>query len=129
MLSWLSFLHPYCKYTRFPVGWYKYHLIAFRRYLASPIILCRINHALHRTPYGIAWHHFHSRTHTPVPRIATAFTGIVNSLVTDVLLPFASLLPFMGRNISGKFTILRRGTSCTVVVMNFLTLAVTRHDT
>lgn len=51
-------LQPYCKYTRFPVGWYKYHPIAvgpFRRYLASPIILCRINHALHRTPYGITF--------------------------------------------------------------------------
>ncbi|KAH7093958.1 gated mechanosensitive channel [Auriculariales sp. MPI-PUGE-AT-0066] len=41
--------------------------------------------------------------------IASAFSGVVNSLVTDMLMPFVSLLPFMRRNMSEKFTVLRAG--------------------
>ncbi|KAF8960467.1 ion channel [Flammula alnicola] len=41
--------------------------------------------------------------------IATAFTRVVNSLVSDVILPPISLLPFMSRNLEEKFVILRRG--------------------
>ncbi|KAH9485656.1 Anditomin synthesis protein L [Psilocybe cubensis] len=41
--------------------------------------------------------------------IATAFTGVVNSLVTDVILPPISLLPFMSRNLEEKFLVLRKG--------------------
>lgn len=41
--------------------------------------------------------------------IATAFTKLVNSLVTDILLPPISLLPWMDRNLSEKFMVLRVG--------------------
>ncbi|KAF8157211.1 ion channel [Crassisporium funariophilum] len=41
--------------------------------------------------------------------IATAFTGVVNSLVSDIILPPISLLPFMSRNLEEKFLILRKG--------------------
>ncbi|KAF8157240.1 hypothetical protein B0H34DRAFT_675547 [Crassisporium funariophilum] len=41
--------------------------------------------------------------------IATAFTGVVNSLVSDIILPPISLLPFMLRNLEEKFLILRTG--------------------
>ncbi|PPQ92425.1 hypothetical protein CVT25_008646 [Psilocybe cyanescens] len=41
--------------------------------------------------------------------IATAFTSVVNSLVTDILLPPISLLPFMSRNLEEKFLVLRKG--------------------
>ena len=43
-------------------------------------------------------------------RIATAFTSVVNSLVSDILLPPISLLPFMShKNLPEKFWILRGG--------------------
>ncbi|KAF9562996.1 ion channel [Agrocybe pediades] len=41
--------------------------------------------------------------------IATAFTAVVNSLVSDILLPPLSLLPFMSRNLEEKFFVLRKG--------------------
>ncbi|KAJ7122774.1 gated mechanosensitive channel [Mycena epipterygia] len=41
--------------------------------------------------------------------IAGGFTALVNSLVTDVLLPPISLLPFLGRNLPSKFWVLRAG--------------------
>ncbi|KAJ3555429.1 hypothetical protein NM688_g2585 [Phlebia brevispora] len=42
--------------------------------------------------------------------IATAFTSVVNSLVSDILLPPISLLPFMShKNLPEKFWILRSG--------------------
>ncbi|KAI0706103.1 gated mechanosensitive channel [Cytidiella melzeri] len=44
------------------------------------------------------------------PPIASSFTAVVNSLVSDVLLPPISLLPFMShKNLPEKFAILRRG--------------------
>lgn len=42
-------------------------------------------------------------------RIAGAFTAVVNSLVSDILLPPISLLPFMSRNLEEKFLVLRKG--------------------
>jgi hypothetical protein len=42
-------------------------------------------------------------------RIASAFTAVVNSLVSDVILPPLSLLPFMARNLEEKFAVLRKG--------------------
>lgn len=43
-------------------------------------------------------------------RIATSFTAVVNSLVSDVLLPPISLLPFMShKNLPEKFWVLRKG--------------------
>ncbi|KAJ7688402.1 hypothetical protein B0H17DRAFT_938465, partial [Mycena rosella] len=44
--------------------------------------------------------------------MAGGFSALVNSLVTDVLLPPISLLPFLGRNLPAKFTargVLRAG--------------------
>ncbi|KAF8198459.1 ion channel [Pholiota molesta] len=41
--------------------------------------------------------------------IAGAFTAVVNSLVSDILLPPLSLLPFMSRNLEEKFLVLRKG--------------------
>ncbi|KAJ7283464.1 hypothetical protein C8J57DRAFT_735988 [Mycena rebaudengoi] len=41
--------------------------------------------------------------------MATGFSNLVNSLVSDLLLPPISLLPFMGRNLPAKFAVLRRG--------------------
>ncbi|PPQ67953.1 hypothetical protein CVT26_005833 [Gymnopilus dilepis] len=41
--------------------------------------------------------------------IAAAFTSAVKSLVSDVLLPPISLLPFMSRNLEEKFLILKKG--------------------
>ncbi|KAI0347801.1 gated mechanosensitive channel [Trametopsis cervina] len=42
--------------------------------------------------------------------IATSFTAVVNSLVSDVLLPPISLLPFMShKNLPEKFAVLRKG--------------------
>ncbi|KAF7346553.1 Ion channel [Mycena sanguinolenta] len=41
--------------------------------------------------------------------ISSAFTRIVNSLVSDILLPFLSLLPFIDRNMASKFVVLRNG--------------------
>ncbi|KAJ9604377.1 hypothetical protein H2200_011211 [Cladophialophora chaetospira] len=40
---------------------------------------------------------------------AAAFTRVVNSLTSDLLLPIISLLPFLRRNFDEKFAVLRRG--------------------
>lgn len=42
-------------------------------------------------------------------RIAAAFTSVVTSFVSEILLPPLSLLPFINRNMDEKFAILRRG--------------------
>ncbi|KAJ7066518.1 ion channel [Mycena amicta] len=41
--------------------------------------------------------------------MAGGFSALVNSFVTDVMLPPISLLPFMGRNLPAKFSVLRPG--------------------
>ncbi|KAF5375616.1 hypothetical protein D9757_008511 [Collybiopsis confluens] len=41
--------------------------------------------------------------------IANGFTKVVNSLVSDVLLPPVALLPFINRNFEEKFVVLRKG--------------------
>jgi len=41
--------------------------------------------------------------------MAGGFSALVNSFVSDVLLPPISLLPFLGRNLPAKFTVLRAG--------------------
>jgi len=40
---------------------------------------------------------------------ASCFTAVANSLVSDLVLPIISLLPFLSRNIEEKFIILRGG--------------------
>ncbi|BCS30721.1 MscL family protein [Aspergillus puulaauensis] len=41
--------------------------------------------------------------------IAQAFTGVVNSFISDVVLPIVSLLPFIMKNMDEKFAILSKG--------------------
>jgi large conductance mechanosensitive channel len=41
--------------------------------------------------------------------IASAFTSVVNSFVSDLMLPIISLLPFIGSNLDDKFAVLRGG--------------------
>ncbi|CAM5999533.1 unnamed protein product [Sphagnum balticum] len=45
----------------------------------------------------------------PQRSIAAAFTTVVTSFVSEILLPPLSLLPFINRNMEEKFAILRRG--------------------
>ncbi|OSS53807.1 hypothetical protein B5807_00746 [Epicoccum nigrum] len=41
--------------------------------------------------------------------LAAAFTACANSLVSDIILPLISLLPFLSRNLDEKFAILQKG--------------------
>ncbi|MCJ1412010.1 hypothetical protein MMC19_006102 [Ptychographa xylographoides] len=41
--------------------------------------------------------------------IAAAFTTVVTSFVSDILLPPISLIPFINKNLEEKFAVLRRG--------------------
>ncbi|PVI01535.1 ion channel [Periconia macrospinosa] len=41
--------------------------------------------------------------------LAASFTAVANSLVTDILLPIFSLLPFLSRNLPQKFSTLQPG--------------------
>ncbi|TAQ87214.1 hypothetical protein B7494_g4458 [Chlorociboria aeruginascens] len=41
--------------------------------------------------------------------IAAAFTTVITSFVSEILLPPLSLLPFVNRNLEEKFAVLRRG--------------------
>ncbi|EJT98414.1 ion channel [Dacryopinax primogenitus] len=41
--------------------------------------------------------------------LGAAFTGVVSSLVSDIILPPLSLLPFMGKNLEEKFLVLKHG--------------------
>lgn len=43
------------------------------------------------------------------PRIANAFTKVVTSFVSDIVLPTVSLLPFLNRNLDQKFAVLSQG--------------------
>ena len=52
---------------------------------------------------------FFRKLFTLIHRIAAAFTAVVKSLVSDILLPPVSLLPFMSRNLEEKFLVMRKG--------------------
>ncbi|KAF2014605.1 gated mechanosensitive channel [Aaosphaeria arxii CBS 175.79] len=41
--------------------------------------------------------------------LAASFTACANSLVTDIILPVISLLPFLSRNLDEKFTVFKAG--------------------
>ncbi|KAI9376140.1 large-conductance mechanosensitive channel [Aspergillus egyptiacus] len=41
--------------------------------------------------------------------IAQGFTSVVNSFVSDIVLPLVSLLPFINRNMDAKFWVLSKG--------------------
>lgn len=42
-------------------------------------------------------------------RLAAAFTAVVTSFVSDIVLPILSLLPFIDRNFDEKFAVLKKG--------------------
>jgi large conductance mechanosensitive channel len=42
-------------------------------------------------------------------RIGQAFTKVVTSFVSDIILPIISLLPFLHRNLDEKFAVLKKG--------------------
>ncbi|OJJ06510.1 hypothetical protein ASPVEDRAFT_140593 [Aspergillus versicolor CBS 583.65] len=44
--------------------------------------------------------------------IAQSFTSVVNSFISDIVLPIVSLLPFIMRNMDEKFAILSKGPNC-----------------
>ena len=42
-------------------------------------------------------------------RLAAAFTSVVTSFVSDIVMPVLALLPFIDRNFDEKFAVLRGG--------------------
>ncbi|KAF2727439.1 putative ion channel [Polyplosphaeria fusca] len=50
--------------------------------------------------------------------IAVSFTACANSLVTDIVLPIISLLPFLSRNLPEKFAILKHGPNYNETISN-----------
>lgn len=48
--------------------------------------------------------------------LGAAFTKVVTSFISDILLPPLSLLPGLGRNLDEKFLVLRHGTGNATVV-------------
>ncbi|KAF2264214.1 putative ion channel [Lojkania enalia] len=49
---------------------------------------------------------------------AASFTACANSLVTDIILPLISLLPFLSRNLDEKFAILKHGPNYNGTISN-----------
>ena len=50
--------------------------------------------------------------------LAAAFTACANSLVTDIILPIISLLPFLSRNLPEKFATLKHGPNYNSTISN-----------
>ncbi|KAJ4356733.1 uncharacterized protein N0V89_004769 [Didymosphaeria variabile] len=50
--------------------------------------------------------------------LAASFTACANSLVTDILLPLISLLPFLARNLDEKFATLKHGPNYNSTISN-----------
>ncbi|OAG03041.1 uncharacterized protein CC84DRAFT_1057526, partial [Paraphaeosphaeria sporulosa] len=50
--------------------------------------------------------------------LAASFTAVANSLVTDILLPLISLLPFLARNLDEKFATLQHGPNYNATIAN-----------
>lgn len=50
--------------------------------------------------------------------LAASFTACANSLVSDIILPIISLLPFLSRNLDEKFAILKHGPSYNETISN-----------
>ncbi|KAF1973928.1 ion channel [Bimuria novae-zelandiae CBS 107.79] len=50
--------------------------------------------------------------------LASSFTAIATSLVSDILLPLISLLPFLSRNLDEKFATLKHGPSSNPSISN-----------
>ncbi|KNG50619.1 putative ion channel [Stemphylium lycopersici] len=50
--------------------------------------------------------------------LAASFTACANSLVTDIILPIISLLPFLSRNLDAKFAVLQHGPNYNSTISN-----------
>ncbi|OAL51673.1 hypothetical protein IQ07DRAFT_387838 [Pyrenochaeta sp. DS3sAY3a] len=50
--------------------------------------------------------------------LAASFTACANSLVSDIILPLISLLPFLARNLDEKFAILKHGPNYNGTIAN-----------
>lgn len=50
--------------------------------------------------------------------LAASFTACANSLVTDIILPIISLLPFLARNLPEKFATLKHGPNYNSTISN-----------
>ena len=50
--------------------------------------------------------------------LAASFTACANSLVSDIILPLISLLPFLARNLDEKFATLRHGPNYNSTISN-----------
>ncbi|KAJ4290256.1 hypothetical protein N0V90_010471 [Kalmusia sp. IMI 367209] len=50
--------------------------------------------------------------------LAASFTACANSLVTDIILPLISLLPFLARNLDEKFATLKHGPNYNTTIAN-----------
>ncbi|KAH7410081.1 putative large-conductance mechanosensitive channel [Phaeosphaeria sp. MPI-PUGE-AT-0046c] len=50
--------------------------------------------------------------------LAASFTACANSLVSDIILPIISLLPFLSRNLDEKFAILKHGPAYNGTISN-----------
>ncbi|KAF1836362.1 hypothetical protein BDW02DRAFT_458128, partial [Decorospora gaudefroyi] len=50
--------------------------------------------------------------------LAASFTACANSLVTDIILPLISLLPFLARNLDEKFALLKHGPNYNGTISN-----------
>lgn len=50
--------------------------------------------------------------------LAASFTACANSLVSDIILPIVSLLPFLSRNLDEKFAILKHGPAYNGTISN-----------
>ncbi|CAN9197772.1 unnamed protein product [Alternaria alternata] len=50
--------------------------------------------------------------------LAASFTACANSLVSSIILPIISLLPFISRNLDSKFAILQSGPNYNVSISN-----------
>ncbi|EOA84871.1 uncharacterized protein SETTUDRAFT_42074 [Exserohilum turcica Et28A] len=50
--------------------------------------------------------------------LAASFTACANALVTDIILPIISLLPFLVRNLDAKFAVLHHGPNYNASIAN-----------
>jgi len=72
---------------------------------------------------GLMYVHFYNKTpvinHTnSQPSLAASFTAVANSLVSSIILPIISLLPFLSRNLDAKFAILQSGPNYNTTISN-----------
>jgi len=60
--------------------------------------------------------------------VSSSFTAVVNSLVSDILLPIVSILPFLDRNIESKFAVLRPGPHYNATINGYNTIEQAADD-